>query len=188
MKILAFGHQKDVGKDTAARFAITHVRANSRARDVQKHGFADKLKDVCFQIYAWAGMMPGPWYEESPERRKLKEVVLPKLGKSPRQIWIAFGNEVKNAAYRYTWLDYLLNTVRCDFLVISDMRFPDEADRIRESGGRVVKILRPSVPHSSDAADDPLLSYDRWDAVISNDGDLRGLNQKVTRFVDTMFN
>src|SRR6187549_508755 len=99
MKMIAFGHQKDVGKDTAARFVMTHLRMNSRVKKVEKHGFADKLKDVCYQLYAWAGLMPGPWYEESPEKRKLKEVVLPAIGKSPRQIWISFGNEVKDATF-----------------------------------------------------------------------------------------
>jgi hypothetical protein len=186
MRVIAFGHQKDVGKDTAAGFVMTYLRSNSRVRSAQKHGFADKLKDVCYQLYGWAGLMPGPWYEESAERRKLKEVVLPKLGKSPRQIWIAFGNEVKDAAYRHTWFDYLFQTVKCDFLIISDLRFPSEADRIRDHGGRVIKIVRPSVPHTSDAADDPLLGYRGWDAVIANDSDLNGLFKKVSGLVEGM--
>lgn len=168
MKILAFGHQKEVGKDTAAKFAMTHLRSTNKVRKVVKAGFADKLKDVCFQIYKWAGMMPGPWYEETAERRKLKDVVLPKLGKSPRQIWIAFGNEVKAAAYPETWVEFLLQGMDSDFLIVSDMRFPNEADRIHELGGKVVKILRPSVPHMSDAADDPLLFYNKWDHIVTN--------------------
>lgn len=189
MKILAFGHQKDVGKDTAAKFAMTHLRATNKVRKVVKAGFADKLKDVCYQLYKWAGMMPGPWYEETSERRKLKEVILPKLGKSPRQIWIAFGNEVKAAAYLGTWLDYLLQGTEADFLVVSDMRFPNEADRIRSLGGVVVKIVRPDVPHTSDAADDPLLDYPNWDHTITNvTGDFNVLHGSVVNIVEGMFN
>lgn len=184
MLSIAFGHQKDVGKDEAAKFVMAHLRTNSRFRRVQKKGFADKLKDVCYQVYSWAGLMPGPWYEESSERRKLKEVVLPMIGKSPRQIWISFGNEVKAATYLHTWVDYLLRSTECDFLAISDMRFPYEADRIKSLGGIVVKILRPSVPHTSDAADDPLLDYDKWDAVIVNDGTLGDLYDKVVAVVE----
>jgi hypothetical protein len=186
MKVIAFGHQKDVGKDTAARFVMTHLRTNSRVRKVEKRGFADKLKDVCFQLYSWAGLMPGSWYEESAERRKLKEVVLPALGKSPRQIWIAFGNEVKNAAYRDTWLQYLFQSVKCDFLIISDLRFPNEAEFIQANGGRVVKVVRPSVAHTSDAADDPLLAFAGWDHIITNDSDLTGFYQQVSRYVEEM--
>ncbi len=188
MKVIAFGHQKNVGKDTAARFVQTHLRSNNKARRVVKAGFADKLKDVCYQLYKWAGMMPGSWYEESSERRLLKEVILPKLGKSPRQIWISFGNEVKAAAYPDTWFDYLLQSTQADFLIVSDMRFPNEADRIRALGGVVVKIVRPSVPHTSDAADDPLLNYPNWDHVITNgiEGEMNGFYSDVITIVEGM--
>lgn len=188
MLAIAFGHEKDVGKDTAAQFVMNHLRSNSRFRRVQKKGFADKLKEVCYQLYSWAGLMPGPWYEESSERRKLKEVILPLIGKSPRQIWISFGNEVKAATYTHTWVDYLLKTTQCDFLAISDMRFPYEADRIKALGGMVVKIHRPSVPHTSDAADDPLLTYTEWDAEIYNDGDLNQFYGRIVAFVDSYIN
>lgn len=184
MLSIAFGHQKNAGKDTASAFVVQYLRTGSRFKRIQKRGFADKLKDVCYQIYAWAGMMPGIWYEENSDRRKYKDIVLPPLGKSPRQIWIAFGNEVKLAAYQDTWIDYLLKSTVCDFLAISDLRFPYEADRIRLLGGRVVKIVRPDVPHVSDAADDPLLDYQNWDGVILNDGSLNDLYDKVTKYVE----
>jgi hypothetical protein len=183
MKILAFGHQKRVGKDTAAGFAMTYIRSNNKVRNARKAGFADQLKKVCHDIYGWAGLQSGPYYEE-PGNGYLKEVILPRLGKTPRQIWISFGNEVKNAAHPDTWLDFLLENVRCDFLVITDMRFPNEADRIKSLGGRVVKLVRPTVQHTSDAADDPLLDYTRWDDIVVNDTDLGGLYKKVTTLVE----
>lgn len=187
MKILAFGHQKRVGKDTAAKFVMTHLRSTNRVRHAQKKGFADKLKQICYDLYSWAGLMPGPWYEENGNAH-LKEVVLPKLGKSPRQIWIAFGNEVKNAAYPDTWIDYLLHNSNCDFLIISDMRFPNEADKIRALGGKVIKITKPDVPHTSDAADDPLLSYTNWDGHIVNiQGELGKLYEDVIKIAEGMF-
>ena len=184
MLSIAFGHEKNVGKDTAAGFVMSHLRTNSRFRRVQKKGFADKLKSITYDLYKWAGLMPGPWYEESSERRALKEVVLPLIGKSPRQIWISFGNEVKAATYQNTWVDYLLKSTECDFLAVSDMRFPYEADRMKEIGGIVVKIVRPSVPHTSDAADDPLLNYEGWDHIIVNDGSLGDLYNNVVSIVD----
>ncbi len=102
MKILAFGHEKDVGKDTAAGFAMTITRTKNLVRRASKAGFADKLKAVCFELYGWGGLMPGPWYEEG-NNRHLKEIVLPKLGKTPRRIWIDFGNSVRAAVRDDTW-------------------------------------------------------------------------------------
>lgn len=183
MRILAFGHQKRVGKDTASGFVSQYLRVEKGVKRVKKAGFADKLKDVCHQLYGWAGLRDREFYEQ-PENFHLKEVILPKLGKTPRQIWISFGNEVKAATYYDTWLDYLLQATEADWLIVSDMRFPNEADRIRELGGLVVKITRPSIPHTSDAADDPLLSYQNWSAHIINDGSLADFYSKVIGVVD----
>lgn len=180
MKIIAFGHQKRVGKDTASGFVSTHLRVERGVRKVKKAGFADKLKDVCHQIYGWAGLMSKDYYEEFPH---LKEVVLPAIGKSPREIWIAYGNEVKDAVYHDTWLDFLLKSTQADWLIVSDMRFPNEADRIRALGGLVVKITRPSVVHTSDAADDPLLNYQDWSRIIVNDGTLADFYTKVIEVI-----
>lgn len=184
MLSISFGHDKNVGKDTAAGFVMSHLRTNSRFARIKRAGFADKLKDVCYQIYGWAGLMPGPWYEESNERRKLKEVVLPLLGKSPRQIWILFGNRVKSEVYQDTWVDYLLKSSPVDFLVVSDMRFPYEADRMKFLGGLAIKIVRPDIVRTSDEADDPLLNYDGWSDVIYNDGSLGQLYERVVKVVD----
>lgn len=186
MKIFSFGHQKKVGKDTFANYIVTALRTSNKVRRVIKAGFADKLKDVCYQLYSWAGMMPRDFYDQ-PANEKFKEELIPALGKTPRQIWISFGNEVKNSAYPNTWLDYLLRGVDTDVLVVSDMRFPNEAFRIRQLGGKVVKIIRPSVPHTSDAADDPLLDYTEWDEIIVNDGSLKDLYTKAEDFVKRNF-
>jgi hypothetical protein len=181
LKILAFGHQKRVGKDTASSFVSTHLRVEKGVRRVTKAGLADKLKDVCHQLYSWAGLKDKEFYESNPAA---KEVPLPLIGKSPREIWIAFGNEVKDSVFHDTWLEYLLRNTKADWLIVSDMRFPNEADRIRQLGGLVIKIVRPSIPHTSDAADDPLLDYQHWDHIITNDGSFADFNKQVIGVVD----
>lgn len=167
---------------------MTHLRSNSKVRKVVKAGFADKLKDVCFQMYSWAGLMPAAFYEE-PGNAHLKEVVLPKLGKTPRQVWIAVGNGVRDWVFELTWVEFLLLSPKCDFLIVSDMRFPVEAERIKSLGGTVVKVVRPDVPHTSDAADDPLMSYTGWDHTIVNvTGEMNEFYGEVVSVVEDMLN
>lgn len=64
-------------------------------------------------------------------------------------------------------------------LVISDVRFPNEADTIRAYGGYIWRVKRPTVQpangHSSESAMD---DYE-FDAVIYNDGDLFDLSRRV---------
>lgn len=170
MRIVAFGHQKNVGKDTAAKFLTTHARTILGFSTVRKIGFADKLKSICFELYSWAGLMPGPFYEE-PHTRHLKEIVLPLIGKSPRRIWIDFGQSTRERVYNETWSDYLFMGQQYDLMINSDLRFPHECDAIHKRGGKVYLIERPSIPHTSDEADDPLLGYPGWDGKILNDSD-----------------
>ena len=123
--------------------------------------------------------MPGSWYEIS-ENRHLKETILPLLGKSPRRIWIDYGQAVRAHVLDTTWIDYVQYTFNCHVIIIRDLRFPMEADRILELGGCIYKIVRPDVPHTSDEADDPLLEYPRWTGIIMNDGSLNLLYERVT--------
>jgi hypothetical protein len=63
--------------------------------------------------------------------------------------------------------------------IITDTRFPNEAEAIKKAGGIVVRINRPGVqpinPHPSET------SLDDWnfDAVINNDGDVADIVHKV---------
>ena len=63
--------------------------------------------------------------------------------------------------------------------IITDTRFPNEAEAIKKAGGIVIRVNRPGVqpinPHPSET------SLDDWgfDAVINNDGDVADIVHKV---------
>jgi hypothetical protein len=136
--IIGLGHRKRVGKDTFGGMLRDYIRAYTQgAIDVRTAAFADKLKSVCHDIYGWAGLKGRQWYEDHPEDR---ETVLPDLGMTPREIWIKLGTHaVRNHVYQDTWVESLLQGVTCDVLIVTDMRFPGEADRIRDLGGMLLR-------------------------------------------------
>jgi hypothetical protein len=175
MKIIAFGHRRYVGKDTAANLLVTHIRATRRNVLVTKMGFASKFKAICHELYGWAGLQDEEYYEVHPE---LKDVIIPALGKSPRTVWIEFGTTVGRAIFPDTWIMYPL-TRKCDFLVMKDLRFPNEAIPILQRGGLVYRIDNPRVEIFNDKADSALAGFTHWTGVIVNDSDIRTLNQKV---------
>lgn len=175
---VAFGHRKLVGKDTAGRLLCSDLRLALRGSNVQVASFASKLKDVCYQLYSWAGLMPESYYED--ERNiHLKEVVLTKLGKSPRQVWIEMGTLVGRAIYMDTWTEYLFQNTKADVCIIRDLRFPNEADQILALGGLVYRIDRKQAPNNSDIADDPLATYEKWSGVINNHDSLLEFNKSI---------
>lgn len=171
MKIIAFGHQKGVGKDTAAGFLNTILRIAAPYLLIRHISFAGKLKDIAHQLFGWGGLERAIYYESHPDR---KEVFLPKLGLSPRDIWVALGNKVREI-YPGAWLDYALKGVNADIAIVSDLRFENEALAVKKVEGTLIKIER-DVPRGTDDAETSLLHWSDWDQIVGNNGTLEDLN------------
>jgi len=174
MKIIAFGHQKGVGKDTAARFLDTILRTTSTLT-IKHISFAGKLKDISYQLFGWAGLKPAVYYESHPER---KEQIILKLNMSARDIWIGVGNKMRDV-YPTVWLDFVFNGVNADVIIISDLRFWNEAEAIRAAGGTLIKIERGGLPLGTDEAETSLLAWKDWDQVLFNNSSLDNLNSDM---------
>jgi hypothetical protein len=59
-----------------------------------------------------------------------------------------------------------------DDIVITDVRFKNEAEAIKSWGGRVFKIIRPDAPEiatSNHSSEHDLDDWDGWDGIIMND-------------------
>ena len=136
--VIGLGYKKGSGKNTFAKFLGTHIRCSCNHLKVQEVSFAHKVKDLAFQLYGWAGIQRPIYYET---HYSDKEITLPQLGKSPRQIWIEIGNKMREI-YQNTWIDYALNGVKGDIIIITDMGFLNEAKAILFKHGYLIKIQR----------------------------------------------
>ena len=179
MKIVAFGYKKGVGKDTCGKFLQTFLKLEAPDLKIKQISFAAKLKDISYQLYSWVGLKRGIYYES---HRDKKEVVLPQLGLSPRQIWIEVGNKMREV-YPNTWIDYALHGVKANILVITDLRFCNEAHAILKADGTIIKIIRDGIPQGTDPAevDLDILPDGHWNYIIENDGTLHDLNTKIEK-------
>lgn len=177
--IVAFGYKKGVGKDTCGKFLSTYLKLEAPDLKVKHISFAAKLKDVSYQLFKWAGLKRGIYYET---HRELKEIILPKLGLSPRDIWIAIGNKTREV-YQNTWINFALYGINADILIITDLRFQNEAEAIKAAGGTIIKINRPGIPQDTDPAEVDLDSWliHRWNYVINNNGTLQDLNSMIEK-------
>jgi len=138
-------------------------------------GFADQLKDISHRLYGWAGLQDAEYYEI---HYKEKENMLPALGKTVRQVWIEVGNKLREV-WADTWLDLLFKGTKCDYMIIKDLRYLNEADAVKALGGLVIRIDNPRCQVYDDVADRDLMFYDKWDHVILNDGDMRKFHGHV---------
>jgi len=183
MKVIGLGHYSRTGKDTFANALITSLREYDPKFRVGKVPFAWKLKQVCYELYAWAGMKPPEWYETA-EGEKDRDIMLPAIGKTPVDIWIDMGTPaVRQNVYDRTWIDYVLKTDhKLDVLIVPDVRFYNEVDAVRELSGTLIKVVRPGYGPRKSPADRALLCYRGWDLVIGETGDIRELKQWANRF------
>src|ERR1035437_10155397 len=126
--IIGLGHRCGVGKNTIGEYLAKYLQ--SAGYNVGVRSYADELKRHCHELYSWAGLKPASYYEEN---YQLKEVVLPLIGKSPRQIWIEFGTTVCRAIYKDTWIKAAFSSGKdFDILILTDARFPNELDAIKD--------------------------------------------------------
>ncbi|MCI3269659.1 hypothetical protein [Streptomyces cylindrosporus] len=82
--------------------------------------------------------------------------------------WTDF--RVRHSSPNY-WLQVIIESVAAagaDPMVVSDVRFPEEADYIRSVGGIVVKITRQTSPVHGNSAERKMVGY-AFDQVVSND-------------------
>ena len=184
MKVVAFGHRRRVGKDTAVNFLTTILRHKNTGLNIHKVSFAYELKVTAHNLYGWAGL-EGPEFYERPENATAKETILPELGKSPRTIWIELGNKCREV-YPLTWIDLALRLEGYDILLISDLRYPNEADRVIELGGQSIKIVKDDVPKFDDPADRALKDYDKWSGIWQNNGTLNDFHAQCLEFAETL--
>jgi hypothetical protein len=163
MKIVGIGHYSRTGKDTLANNIVNYVWQSGQK--AKKISLAWKLKQICYELYSWAGLQP-PEYYDTPEGEVFRDVILPELGMTPVQVWVAMGTPaVRENVYDRTWIDYIMKTDHeVDVLVVPDVRFPNEAVEFGEGDDNVlIKTVRDGYGPKNTVADKALIGYEGWD-------------------------
>lgn len=177
MKIIALGHQQQAGKSTLASFLITVLRVRYPGLKIKQASFASGLKDISHELFGYLGVKNADYYEQHYEE---KANILP-CGKTVRDIWIHVGDGMR-AINKSVWIQKALKS-DCDILIISDLRFVDEAKAIEAIGGCCVKVNR-DVPRGNNPAETSLLGYGNWCKEIDNTGTLKDLYTKAEELAD----
>jgi hypothetical protein len=172
MKIVAFGHERGVGKDTAAGFLVMHLRRLSRNKNVCKASMAYAAKlEVCKRY----PLVREPEFYDT--YREMKDMKIPEYGASARELWIKVSNEVMEEKPKY-FLDLVINENRsADFLIITDLRYLHMAGDLVDRNGLAIKIER-DVPKADDV-DRQLDCFQRWHKIIDNNCSFKDLDYQM---------
>jgi hypothetical protein len=135
MKLIGITGAAGSGKDTAADRLVS-------AHAFRKVSFAGPLKDGLCAMFNWT--------PEQINDRVFKETSLPDIGKSPRQLMQLLGTEYgREMVHPDIWLILARRKIEAFMqyrsVVISDVRFDNEAEMIRAMGGQIIHLIRPGI-------------------------------------------
>lgn len=140
--IIALTGKKRSGKDTAGSYLVDKY-------GFTKYAFAQPIKDICKIIFLW---------DERHIEGELKEVIDTRWGISPREAFQTIGTDIfrdtfpkLHKKFNYLigmdiWIKrfiYWYQDNKDKDIVITDLRFFNEAQILRELGGYIVKIISP---------------------------------------------
>lgn len=179
MKYVGISGYAGSGKDTAAE-ALTHLGWTQR-------GFADQMRiDM---------LILNPWIDRSPRDPIRLARLINRIGwraakdeyPEVRRLLQVYGTEVGRQQHgEHFWVKAALDKPAPSPLVLTDTRFKNEAQAIKDRGGIVIRVNRPGVGPAN--AHESETGLDDWpfDEVIRNDGTIRWLQNTVIAVVDEL--
>jgi hypothetical protein len=147
------------GKDTVADYLVNF-------HEFRRESFANTLKDAVAAVFGWDRTMLEGRTKEAREWREqvdpwwAERLAMPTL--TPRWVLQYWGTEVcRKSFHDDIWIASLENKLRNskDNVVISDCRFPNEIQSIRDAGGKIVWVQRGELPDWYQTAFDANLGH-----------------------------
>lgn len=162
------------GKDEAAKALV--------AQGWKRDAFADRMRKAVLALDPWVVDHEGYVYRVSEIVGHYGWDVAKRENGEVRRLLQRFGTEAGREIHGVDcWVDALLRDWDGQTpLVVTDVRFDNEAEAIRELGGRIVHITRPGVePLPGDHASEAGVAVRPTDYLINNDGTVERLHRNI---------
>lgn len=180
--IIALTGPAGCGKDTVGIIITTELqRKQEYAYSLEALAFP--MKQFCMDLFGWS-------YDQMYGSSELRNKPDPD-GLTPRKALQTLGTEWGRALREDVWVDALLSRIERNAAywhtpcvsVVTDLRFPNEAKKIREAGGYVIRITGRSgdvgnAHESEQHFSDPVL-LEHVTHEIDNSGTLDDLREKT---------
>ena len=130
------------GKDTFANIASEYLVNEEPGKKIKILHFAAPLKNACKLLF---NLTDEQLYGD------LKEVIDTRYNKTPREILQWLGSLLRNTFSKDIFVNITHENIQKAYnqgytlIIIPDLRFDNEAEMIKNNGGKIVKISRDSV-------------------------------------------
>ena len=184
MNLVALVAKKRSGKDTLADYLCEH-------HGYTKYAFAGPLKKACAEIFMFNNEQLDGVDKETPDERW--------GGLSARKVFQIFGTEMFRQklgdffpelesikenfwTYRFEmWYSNFKKTNPIGKVVVSDVRFQNEAEIIRKLRGSIIKINRDTGMATDNHSSEQNIDLIKEDITIINDSSLESYYNKVEK-------
>lgn len=181
MKIIGLAGPAGSGKSTVAAYLCNHPDFK-----FQEISFAEPIKRCLSAMLE----LPYKYFDDC----ELKECVISRLGKSPRQLMQTLGTEWgREMVHPNIWtdlaqrkIDYVRDHYPNTNIVVSDVRFESELDNLRRKAAVIWRLIpgpdrvsKSVYRHKSETPINPSVC----DRALSNFGTIAELHAKVDRYL-----
>ena len=181
--IIALSGKKGSGKDTVANMLEYYFKDYHHQR-LHKVAFADPVREIASIIASTPQVhFIDRYWKEQPVSSSDK--------RSPREYLRLVGQSLKSALGSDVWIRvmdtrvFTFNTKNC---VITDVRFRNELDYVKEKGAFLIKIERDGCEGDDDVSETEMDGFkdEEFDLIIKNNGTREELSETISNFVKNL--
>ena len=165
MKIIGISGKKGSGKDTFAQFLKEELE-KQLGKTVKVDSFAANLKQCCAIL---SGQSSCVFYNQNLKDKKANFLSL-----TNRELMQKFG-DLTRSIDKDIWIKSLFNKYLDnppEYLIVSDVRFKNEAEHIKKLDGILIRIESDRVKEDNHISEIELDNYSKFDLEISNNKSL----------------
>ena len=195
--ILSFSGRKQSGKSTSADYIISlinehHIMLRENRYEFnmtcKNYSFADPLKqDICINIL---GLTYDQCYGSDDDKNTMTDLWWDGVQLTAREAMEIIGTKIFRALKTNVWADATINKIKkenVDLAIISDCRFPNEVESVKNSGGINIRLdLDPfhSNSISENSLDQDVYDWSNFDIIIKNSKmTIEEKNKEILRFL-----
>ena len=195
--ILSFSGRKQSGKSTSADYITSlineyHIMLRENRYELNMsckiYSFADPLKqDICINIL---GLTYDQCYGSDDDKNTMTDLWWDGVQLTAREAMEIIGTKIFRALKTNVWADATINKIKkenVDLAIISDCRFPNEVESVKNSGGINIRLdLDPfhSNSISENSLDHDVYDWSNFDIIIKNSKmTIEEKNKEILRFL-----
>lgn len=184
--IIAFSGKKRCGKNSAALFAKNFFMECGRT--VEEMAFADPVKK---SLALAMGLNESHFFQDEAKSEVFSFYDGQKM--TGREMLQKFGTEALRDNFNDSiWLTSTVNKIKkstADVILITDLRFPNELDFLREQGAFSIRIRRGDIIDNDTHYSETALDSECFDFFINNDeGKMSFLQSEIRSILNVIIN